>query len=107
MHLAERTFEACRIYAAALPAHGSLGFHAAVVVRTERAVRGQRLKVFRDERLNDGRVWISPEGALAFALEAGQAAVSAQMVLTTSTGRSLNDGSVGRPVSRDSPTDSH
>ena len=89
MHLAERTFEACRIYAAALPAPGSLGFHAAVVVRTERAVRSQRLEVFRDERLNDGRVWMSPEGALEFALEAGQAAVSAQRVLTLSTGRPL------------------
>ena len=56
MHLAERAFDACRIYAAALPAPGSLGFYAAVVVKTERAVQGKRLEVFRDERLSDGRV---------------------------------------------------
>jgi hypothetical protein len=92
MHLAERAFDACRIYAAALPAPGSLGFHAAVVVKTERAVQGKRLEVFRDERLSDGRVWMSPEGALEFALEVGQAAVSAQRVLTLSMGRSLTEG---------------
>lgn len=68
---------------------GSLGFHAAVVVKTERAIRGQRMEVFRDESLNDGWVWMCPEGALAFALKAGQAAVSAQMALTISTGRCL------------------
>jgi len=92
MHLAKCAFEACRIYAAALPAPGSLGFHAAVVVKTERAICGQRMEVFRDECLDDGRVWMCPEGALAFALEVGQAAVSAQikhLALTLSTDRCL------------------
>ena len=100
MHLAERAFDACRIYAAALPAPGSLGFYAAVVVKTERAVQGKRLEVFRDERLNDGRVWMSPEGALEFALEVGQAAVSAQRVLTLSMGRSLTENQLKQLMER-------
>lgn len=80
MHLAERTFEGCRIYAAALPISASAGFHAAVVV-TAGQPTGRRKELFRDEHLLDGRVWMDPEGALQFAVEAGQAAIMAQQHL--------------------------
>jgi len=82
MHLAEHTFEGCRIYAAALPAPASAGFHAAVVV-TAGQPTGMRRELFRDEHLLDGRVWMDPEGALQFAVEAGEAAILAQRHLRT------------------------
>jgi hypothetical protein len=78
MDLAERSFDGLRIYAAALPASASVGFHAAVVVLAPRADDGRRAELFRDECLLGGRGWMDPDGALAFALEAGQAAVLAQ-----------------------------
>jgi len=51
------------------------------VVVTRRPAAGRRIEVFRDERLLVGRVWMDPEGALAFALDAGQAAITAQRCL--------------------------
>ena len=82
MNLAERTFEGCRIYAAASDIPGSTGFYGAVVVMAGwRDVRGRK-EVFRDECLENGRVWLDPQGALAFALEAGQSAIVAQRALT-------------------------
>ncbi len=81
MHLAERVFEGFRIYAAALQVPRSLGFNAGVVVKAEPAVEGRRAEVFRDERLDDGRVWMDPDCALSYALDVGQAAVSAQRAL--------------------------
>lgn len=77
MHLAERPIPGGRIYAAATPARGSRGFHAAVVVMAGTGP-GQRCELFRDEQLLGGRVWIDPDGAVQFALEAGEAVVLAQ-----------------------------
>ena len=78
MNLAECTFEGCRIYAAAKDIPGSSGFHAAVVVMDGWRQSVARSELFRDECLQDGRVWLDPQGALAFALEAGQAVIYAQ-----------------------------
>jgi hypothetical protein len=83
MHLAERVFDGFRSYAAALQVPSSLGFNAGVVVKTERAIEGRRVEVFRDERLDDGRVWMDPERAFSCALDVGQAAVSVQRALVT------------------------
>ena len=77
MHIAEQPIPGGRIYAAATPARGSRGFHAAVVVMAG-TVPGQRRELFRDEQLLGGRVWMDPDGAVEFALEAGEAAVLAQ-----------------------------
>ena len=79
VHLAERPFPGGRIYAAALRAANSPGFHAAVVVMASVAL-GKRCELFRNEALLDGRVWLDPERALKFALEAGQAAVCLAVV---------------------------
>jgi hypothetical protein len=81
MNLAECTFEGCRIYAAAKDIPGSSGFHAAVVVMDGWRQGVARSELFRDECLQDGRVWLDPQGALAFALEAGQSAILAQRAL--------------------------
>lgn len=82
MNLAERTFEGCRIYAAASDIPGSNGFHGAVVVMAGWSDVCRRKEVFRDECLENGRVWLDPQGALAFALQAGQSAIVAQRALT-------------------------
>lgn len=81
MNLAERSIEGCRIYAAALAAPGLTGVNAAVVVMTCESQTQQRREVFRDECLLDGRVWLDPQVALEFALEAGHAAIVAQRAL--------------------------
>ena len=81
MNVSERVFEGCRIYAAAIPVPGLQGFNAAVVVKNTQAGADLGREVFRDERLLDGRVWMDASGALNFALEAGQAAVLAQMLM--------------------------
>jgi len=78
MNLAERAFGGCRIYAAAVAAPRSQGFHAAVVVKAAGSGPGAQAELFRDECLHGGRVWMDPAAALAFALDAGQAAVVAQ-----------------------------
>ena len=60
---------------------GLQGFNAVVVVKNARAGADLGREVFRDERLLHGRVWMDASGALDFALEAGQAAVVAQMLM--------------------------
>ena len=78
MELVERSFEDLHIQAAAVPARGSRGFHAAVVVLAPRSMTGRRVELFRDDCLLGGRVWMDPGGALAFALDAGRAAILAR-----------------------------
>ncbi len=82
MHVAEREVPGHRIYAAALVAEdwspAGQRFHAAVVVVRSIPGSTDREEVFRDERLDDGRMWADPEHALQFALEVGDAAVRAQ-----------------------------
>jgi hypothetical protein len=76
MNVAERTVGHCVIHAAALDATASSGYHAAVVVTCTYDNRHERDEVFRDERLEDGRVWRSPDEAIAHALAIGEAAAS-------------------------------
>lgn len=89
MHLAERSFQACRIYAAALPAPGSSGFHAAVVVKSERTVRGQRMEVFTSPATFNGLGQLMtplrrlPARAIACAALALAASGAAQATATT------------------------
>ncbi len=84
MHVAERPVEGHRIYAAAIAVERgeSQGerdrSYAGVVVVRMPAGSDVREEVFRDEQLDDGRVWADPEQALQFALEVGEAAIRAQ-----------------------------
>lgn len=84
MYVAERTVEGHRIYAAAIAVERGAGqseldgFYAGVVVVRRAAGNDIREEVFRDEQLDDGRVWADPEQALQFALEVGKAAIRAQ-----------------------------
>lgn len=73
MHEAARHEGNCVIYAAALGEPGLPGYHAAVVV-TCSGGHPQGAEVFRDEALDGGKVWQSPDEALAFALDVGTAA---------------------------------
>lgn len=81
MHLAEQQLGVFRVYAAALEAPGGVGFSAGVVVRRFPLPSQEGAEAFRDERLDDGRAWTSPDAALAFALEIGLAALRAQQVV--------------------------
>jgi hypothetical protein len=75
MHEAARREGNCVIYAAALGEPGVAGYHAAVVVTCgPRHADTQRGEVFRDEALEGGKVWQSPDEALAHALDVGTAA---------------------------------
>lgn len=74
MHEAARQEGNCVIYAAALGEPGVPGYHAAVVVTCGRRGGPQRAEVFRDEALEGGKVWQSPDEALAHALDVGTAA---------------------------------
>lgn len=84
MYVAERTVEGHRIYAAAIAVERGAGreeldgFYAGVVVVRLPAGSDARAEVFRDEQLDDGRVWADPELSLQFALEVGEAAIRAQ-----------------------------
>jgi hypothetical protein len=82
MHVAERAVEGHRIYAAAIAAEDSCpsarGFHAAVVVVRLTLGNPASEEVFRDECLEDGKIWTEPGPALQFALEVGEAAIRAQ-----------------------------
>lgn len=70
-----------RVFAAALPEAAGPGFKAAAVV----VALGQHglpvAVVFRDDALDDGRLWADPGTAVRFALEVGQAAAYNQRVL--------------------------
>jgi hypothetical protein len=77
MHIAERRDGDHHIYAAASETPVG-GFFAGCVVMRRAPAPLTPSEVFRDERLEDGRVWIDPAQALAFALEVGVAAVRAQ-----------------------------
>lgn len=76
MNVAERKVGHCVVYAVALDATAAHGYHAAVVVTCKHDTSGERDEVFRDERLDDGKVWESPNEAISFALEVGEAAAS-------------------------------
>ena len=81
MHLAEEQLDGYRVYAAALEAPGGGGYRAGVVVRHFPVPSQESTEAFRDELLDDGRTWTSPDEALAFALEVGRAALRAQELL--------------------------
>lgn len=74
MHEAARQEGQCVIYAAALGQPGQSGYHAAVVVTCPDQGGNPAVEVFRDEALDGGRCWQSPDEALAFALDVGTAA---------------------------------
>ena len=74
MHEAARQEGNCVIYAAALGEPGVPGYHAAVVVTCAKGANAPGDEVFRDEALDGGKVWQSPDEALAFALNVGSAA---------------------------------
>lgn len=76
MNVAERVVGHCVVHAAALDASASCGYHAAVVVTCKHDPGGGRDEVFRDERLEDGKVWESPVEAISYALDVGEAAAS-------------------------------
>ena len=82
MHVAEQQIDDHRIYAAAIAVDGPLpaseAFHAAVVVVRVIAGSCGREEVFRDECLEDGKVWPDPDQALRFALAVGEEAIRAQ-----------------------------
>ena len=77
MHIAERREGDHQIYAAATETPVG-GFFAGCVVMRRAPAPLTPLEVFRDERLEDGRVWVDPAQALAFAIQVGAAAVHAQ-----------------------------
>lgn len=74
MHEAARQEGNCVIYAAALGEPGVPGYHAAVVVTCSHLGGAPGAEVFRDEALEGGKVWQSPDEALAHALDVGTAA---------------------------------
>lgn len=78
MRFAEEQVGGYRIYAAALEVPGGVAFQAGVVVRQFPLPTRDGGDVFRDEWLDDGRTWMSPDEALTFALEVGRAALRSQ-----------------------------
>ncbi len=80
MNVAERKLGLYTAYAAALDAGATGGYHAAVVVNLSQGAGLPRLEVFRDEQLDDSRVWDCPRQALAYALDVGEAASNAHEV---------------------------
>ncbi len=69
-----------RMHAAAPEAPGG-GHYAAVVVRDRSGQEAVGHEVFRDESLEDGKVWANADDAVAFALSVGIAAIQAQRVM--------------------------
>lgn len=80
MNVAERKMGLYTAYAAALEAGATSGYYAAVVVNMSQGVGLPRLEVFRDEQLDDSKVWSCPRQALAYALDMGEAAANAHEV---------------------------
>lgn len=80
MKVAERKLGMYTIYAAALDTVASGGHHAGVVVTLYQGAGAPRLEVFRDEQLEDAKVWECPRQALAFALDVGEAAANTHEV---------------------------
>lgn len=80
MNVAERKLGLYTAYAAALEVGPTSGFYAAVVVTLSQGAGLPRLEVFRDEQLDDSKVWECPRQALAYALDVGEAAANAHEV---------------------------
>lgn len=80
MRFAEQAEGDFRVYAAALEGPDG-GHYSAVVVRDCRERGATDQEVFRDESLEDGKVWQSAGDALVFALAVGVAAIHAQRVM--------------------------
>lgn len=80
MNVAERKMGQYTAYAAALDTDTADGFYAAVVVTLNQGAGLPRLEVFRDEQLDDSRVWDCPRQALAYALDMGEAAANAHEI---------------------------
>lgn len=84
MHQAEQTLESFRIFASAVPDSVSLGYRAAAVV-LRLGTHGLPVElVFRDDELDDGRIWEEPGAAVRFGLDVGEAAARACSALGTS-----------------------
>lgn len=85
---AEQTVDSFRVYASATPAAESAGYRAAAVV-LRLGNHGLPVEVvFRDDELDDGRLWREPGAAVRFALEVGEAAAKNFSVLGVATARS-------------------
>jgi hypothetical protein len=69
MHFDERDEGDYRIYAGALEAPLGGGYIAAVVVKRVRGARGESREAWRDESLDCGHRWPSPQEALLHALD--------------------------------------
>jgi hypothetical protein len=80
MHVAECAVGQFRVYAAAIQVPSGSGYHAGVVVR-DFGADGKGRYAFRDEELEEAKVWVDPEEALEVALRVGRAAVHAQHAL--------------------------
>ncbi|MEX8518772.1 MAG: hypothetical protein AB3X44_09685 [Leptothrix sp. (in: b-proteobacteria)] len=79
MHCAERLVEGgFHVYAAAIEASDVPGFYAAVIVKHRQGAGHASEEVFRDERLEAGTIWVSPDNALAVALFIGTAVAEEQ-----------------------------
>lgn len=76
MNVAKRVVGHCVIHAAALGSPAAAGYRAAVVVACHGDSPEEHYEIFRDEWLDDGKVWQRPDEALAYALNIGEAAAS-------------------------------
>jgi hypothetical protein len=82
MLCAEQTFSTFRVFASAMPAKKSEGFLAAAVVLRIGSHGLPVEVVFRDDELDDGRIWQEPGAAVRFGLEVGEAAARTLGALT-------------------------
>jgi len=74
MHFTEHHEGDLRIYAGAIEAQASDGYHAAVIVHRVRPGDGAApMEVFRDDRLCGGYAWPTPEAAMSFAVQRARA----------------------------------
>lgn len=87
----------CIIYAAALEAPSGDGFLAAALVVTHQQT--SRVEIFRDEQLEDGRVWHDSVEAVRFAARVGTAAAGlyAERVLVPAQNRFVHRISTREP----------
>jgi hypothetical protein len=96
MNFDERRLGKYTVYAAALEDAAACGYVAAVVVTLGCGAGLPQLEVFRNEALEDRKLWPSAPEALDFALDIGEAAANAHEVLwdfrLLQSGQTANEG---------------
>jgi len=83
MFNAEQTIDAFRVFAAAVQCESGDGYRSAAVVLRLGSHGLPVAVVFRDDSLEDGRLWTDAGAAVRFGLRVGEAAVRGQSLLGT------------------------